>query len=217
MEYHPYATVRTLFLKLTAALVAFLLLLVCFLSKKDSFLAANFYHAHWLDTIFIYFTNLGDGIFAVLLIIAFFVFKKRTLAVKLLISFLLSGFAAQLLKRAFHYPRPMTFFTGNLYHHFITGVTNCGLSSFPSGHATTAFAVAATLAFNIPSKKWCIAFFSLATAIIYSRVYLGHHFVEDILAGIILGVATSLFIEYLYSLYEMNSKSSKQASLLQHE
>lgn len=57
--------------------------------------------------------------------------------------------------------------------------------SFPSGHATTAFAAAAAAAVLMPRLRWM--FLGLAALVALSRVYLGVHFVLDILAGALLG------------------------------
>ena len=65
--------------------------------------------------------------------------------------------------------------------------------SFPSGHAATSFACAATLA-PFVSRRGQIVLYVLAAGIAYSRVYVGVHYPLDVLAGaaIGLGVATAL-------------------------
>ncbi|HEV8306429.1 MAG TPA: phosphatase PAP2 family protein [Methylomirabilota bacterium] len=57
--------------------------------------------------------------------------------------------------------------------------------SFPSGHATTAFAVAAALAEAVPARRriWL----AIAGGVGVSRVLLNAHFVSDVLGGSILG------------------------------
>jgi undecaprenyl-diphosphatase len=58
-------------------------------------------------------------------------------------------------------------------------------SSFPSGHATSAFTAAMLLA----DSPLAPAYFALATAVAASRVYTKMHHTSDIVAGALLGVA----------------------------
>jgi membrane-associated phospholipid phosphatase len=55
--------------------------------------------------------------------------------------------------------------------------------SFPSGHATTAFAIAGLLALGIASRAWVTALVALATVVAVSRAVVGVHWPLDILAG----------------------------------
>jgi undecaprenyl-diphosphatase len=64
--------------------------------------------------------------------------------------------------------------------------------SFPSGHTATSFAGATALALLYP--RGTPAFFVLAAAIAYSRLYVGVHFPLDIVGGIVIGVATALLL-----------------------
>jgi undecaprenyl-diphosphatase len=66
--------------------------------------------------------------------------------------------------------------------------------SFPSGHATTSFAAAATLARFVPRKWIAVALYVLAALIAWSRVYVGAHYPLDVLGGAVLGllIATAL-------------------------
>jgi undecaprenyl-diphosphatase len=64
--------------------------------------------------------------------------------------------------------------------------------SFPSGHTATAFAAATMLTLLFP--RGAPAFYVLASAIAYSRLYLGVHFPLDVVGGIVIGVATALLL-----------------------
>jgi len=59
--------------------------------------------------------------------------------------------------------------------------------SFPSGHTMTAFSVALVVSYFYPSLEG--ALFFLAMSIAVSRIVLGMHFLSDVLAGVVLGVA----------------------------
>jgi undecaprenyl-diphosphatase len=63
-------------------------------------------------------------------------------------------------------------------------------SSFPSGHAATAFAAAVAVALVYPRLGRPLL--ALAVVIAVSRVYLGVHYVLDVAAGTLLGIAVGL-------------------------
>jgi undecaprenyl-diphosphatase len=59
--------------------------------------------------------------------------------------------------------------------------------SFPSGHTMTAFSIALVLSYFYPALEGTLFF--LAISIGFSRIVLGMHFLSDVLAGVVLGVA----------------------------
>jgi len=67
-----------------------------------------------------------------------------------------------------------------------------GGSSFPSGHAATAFAAATVVAILAPRLR--VPALVLAALIAFSRVYLGVHFLSDVLAGAVLGIGVGLLV-----------------------
>jgi membrane-associated phospholipid phosphatase len=111
-----------------------------------------------------------------------------------LVAFLLSGIVSQLFKHIIQAPRPKAAMEPGIYHDFIEGVTHSGLNSFPSGHTTTVFAMAAILAFHAKHQSFTVFYLLMAIAVGYSRIYLGQHFAEDVVAGAIIGVATGLLV-----------------------
>lgn len=63
-------------------------------------------------------------------------------------------------------------------------------SSFPAGHAATAFAGAVLVSYLAP--RAAPIFFTLAAAIGFSRVYVGVHYPGDVLAGAAIGAAVGI-------------------------
>ncbi|MCC7123695.1 MAG: phosphatase PAP2 family protein [Acidobacteria bacterium] len=64
-------------------------------------------------------------------------------------------------------------------------------SSFPSGHAASAFAGALATSRLFPAAR--IVWWPLAILIAVSRVYVGAHWPTDVLAGALIGVAVAWF------------------------
>ena len=91
------------------------------------------------------------------------------------ISFVLTELV---IKNIFGRIRPLS-----LYTSFFTA---CPSSfSFPSGHATIAFASATV--FSYYDKRRIVFYYILATCIAFSRLYLGCHYLSDLLVGALLG------------------------------
>lgn len=157
-------------------------------SKSHCFIMLNSLHSSMLDYFFIYYTILGDGWLALILFLGLLLFRRLLQSFQVLAAYLSSGMAAQVIKYLSPAPRPKVFFQPEQYAYFIEGITRGGWSSFPSGHTTTAFAVATVLALHAQHKWMGIGYLLLAIGVGYSRIYLGSHFLEDVIAGAILGV-----------------------------
>jgi undecaprenyl-diphosphatase len=87
-------------------------------------------------------------------------------------------FVSLLLKYTIHRPRP-----SEDYRLIKTIIEND--PSFPSSHATVFFAIAALLSFIYPKHKYWL--FAVATILAFTRLYLGLHFLSDLVAGAITG------------------------------
>jgi membrane-associated phospholipid phosphatase len=167
--------------------------------KTATFLFLNPFHQYFLDLFFIGFTYLGDGIFTVAVIIFLMVLRRWPQAWELLIGFLLSALLAQVLKNLFSMPRPWEVFNHGEYLYFIKDITHRGFSSFPSGHSTTVFTLVTMLAIFEKNKRTNVFYLLGAVAVGYSRIYLGQHFLTDVLMGSFLGVTTAILVHWQFS------------------
>ena len=167
--------------------------------KATSFIELNPYHRSALDTFFICVTFIGDGRFAIVICLIYLVLRRWSRACQLISAFIVSALVAQILKNVFSMPRPKQFFTSGQYSYFIDGVTHIGFASFPSGHSTSVFAMATLLAIFDNNKKGNVIYLVAAVAVGYSRIYLGQHFLGDVLVGSFIGLLAAIFIHWLFS------------------
>ena len=67
---------------------------------------------------------------------------------------------------------------------------------FPSGHTSSAFATATSLA--ITTKKWYVAVpaFAWSASVGYSRIYLGQHYPSDVIMGAIVGTSSAIICHW---------------------
>ena len=139
-----------------------------------------------LDSFFAFLTGIGyAGMIWFIIGIVIFIWEeikdKRTLFALILsgiFSLLLGEFGIKNLIRRLRpqFTVPSTIIPFDVSHSF----------SFPSGHATIAFAAAFILAKKHKKIAW--VYYLLATLISFSRIYLGKHYPSDILAGMLLGL-----------------------------
>ena len=97
----------------------------------------------------------------------------------------LSGLTTRLIKWVAGRWRPKVFFQEGLYGFGFFGGTY-GSTSFPSGHAATAFSLAFALSVLFPRWRWC--WFSAALLIGVSRAIIGAHYLSDVVIGAYVGI-----------------------------
>ena len=69
--------------------------------------------------------------------------------------------------------------------------------SFPSGHSTTAFAVATSLSLDYPKWYVIVPSYAYAGTVAYSRLHLGVHYPSDVLTGAIIGSGCAVLSHYV--------------------
>ena len=162
--------------------------------KIESHMILNAYHTPLLDSFFKYFTHIGGWIpFIVAGIILSFQWR---FTVVLLLAQLIATLITTPLKRIIRAPRPSVVLSElGIEFPIVEGVDLHTTLSFPSGHTSAAFAFCIVLAIFCPKIWQKTFFFILAIMGGYSRIYLSQHFMEDVLAGAVIGLF-SAYIGY---------------------
>lgn len=190
------------------------LYILIFYSKADGFVLMNPYHSDLFNYFFIPYTYVGDGFFIIALALVLFFLRKKYLSLMIVSSYLISGIFVQALKSFISEARPAYFLANTNYPYFIENVTLHNYHSFPSGHSASAFALAAVLSFSVKNKNYSMIFLFLAALVGYSRIYLGQHFMDDVLPGSFLGMISAIicwmcFEKFFMKILKMNSAQSK--------
>ena len=158
----------------------------------DVVLYLNTQRSPFWDTFFVYGTQLGEEKVYILIIISMLFLRVRDSALIALLGGIVM-LSSALAKAYFLHDRPYVYLTINGLMAQVKPVEGVrllvGKTSFPSGHATGAFALFGLLCFLLSKKiKLGWLFFSLALVVAISRMYLIQHFFKDVYAGSILGV-----------------------------
>lgn len=109
----------------------------------------------------------------------------KVAAINTAISLGVSIVATDVMKVIFKRPRPFVTYPD------INKLSDGGGYSFPSGHTSSAFAVATSLVISFP--KWYVAVpaYLYAGSVGISRVVLGVHYPSDVLAGAAVGILSA--------------------------
>ncbi len=188
-----------LFFVLLAAFAGFLAFqLICY-PKGHLVLFLDGLHTPAADIFFKFYTHIGDGLTSILVALVLFLLVKMRWGLLTLLTFALSGGISQLLKTVVFgpTPRPHTYFEGLNLLHPVEGVKIAYIYSFPSGHTISTFALFSMLVFLLPKNYGStVLLFCMAALGGISRIYLGQHFTEDVLAGMLVGTLCSMVLYY---------------------
>ena len=175
------------------------LLLSAAVPSMELHLLLNHHHTPFLDTFFRLLTGLGNGWFAVALSLLF-LFVRYRYFMMLILSFSVSGLAAQFLKRVVfpEMKRPAAFLDQMPGLELVPGVELHHTLAFPSGHTTTAFAMLLLLGFILRKRAAVFGLMLVAMMAGFSRIYLSQHFLADVMGGSLLGVFSALFFYWYF-------------------
>jgi membrane-associated phospholipid phosphatase len=143
-----------------------------------------------LDVLMNFFTFLGRIEFYILLIALLYWVVNNQLGFRVFLILLSTDFVSSAFKHLLHQPRP--YWVGDVKH--LSAETSYGI---PSSHASDSLAVWGYLAYRVQKSWFRFVAVLLIVLIALSRLYLGVHFLHDILGGwLIGGVMLFTFIKY---------------------
>jgi membrane-associated phospholipid phosphatase len=190
------------FLLSAAALLLLALYIHWDLPRGADLIWFNSWRGSWTDTFFQIATRLGEEHSYILLTMLFFFIKRKDMW-WIPLTGLTVMVASFLLKSMFRAPRPGAFadeawFSDQLI--LVEGVRPLtGMTSFPSGHTMSAFALALMVTYLLPLRRgWWISALLLAALVGVSRVYLVLHFLEDVLLGAIIGMLLAFLLALIH-------------------
>lgn len=194
---------RSYLIMIAVTVVAFVLLQLFDLNQPLFFAINEISKGLIPDSIAAHLTELGNGsivgILALGLTVKYPAIAKRFLLITIIAGILIAGF-----KQLFADPRPAGVLAQTDFH-IIGDVLK--KYSFPSGHATTAFAMAGFIMLTFSSMPLRIFVLVLAVLAGLSRISVGAHWPEDILAGAVLGLLIA-YVGCLLSLKPFTLKGS---------
>ncbi|MFQ5447837.1 MAG: phosphatase PAP2 family protein, partial [Saprospiraceae bacterium] len=174
-----------------------------FFEKGGAILYFNDFHTAWADIFFKYATKLGEEPVYVIVFLLYLGYRLRYSLLVAITGFSVMG-VSYITKLFFGEDRPLAFFRKLNQEdvlNLVDGVkVYTGHTSFPSGHSMSAFALYSLLALLLPPRKRLGALlFITAFTVAFSRIYLVQHFLRDIYAGSLVGVALAILIHWANS------------------
>jgi membrane-associated phospholipid phosphatase len=166
--------------------------MLIFYGRNASFFLIHQNHHAFADYFFWLVTYLGDGLIFVPFGL-YCIFFRRDFLVPLIAGIILSTLFTHLLKRVI-FPeelRPVSLEMENMTLRRVLGLKLHRMNSFPSGHTATAFTAGLLFVQLVQSRIATFVVPILAFLVAYSRVYLGQHFVADILVGASIGILSA--------------------------
>ena len=138
-----------------------------------------------LDGVLVFLTVLGISYVIVLASVPLWWKGRRDLGYDVVVLVIVASLFTEVIKLLIDRPRPFEELPD------VSTIVSASGASFPSAHASRAFAVAAIVAIRT-SHRYGVTSLAIASLIGLSRVCLGVHWPTDVLAGALLGAALAV-------------------------
>lgn len=179
---------------------------------KNLFLYLNGMHTNWLDPIMKALSSIPFWIPFYVLLIGWMIYRRRTEGVYALLFIglafgLTDQLSVHLFKNVFQRLRPCH---DPEIQSLVYSLENCGgRFGFISNHAANTFSLALFSSLFWKNKYFSIGIFIWATAVSYSRIYVGKHFPLDVLCGAAFGLLCG-WVSYLLFVWSKNYLAKKK-------
>ena len=182
--------------------------------ERKLFFLINGSHSDFIDSFMWLYSGYWIWILPILFLIAALVYKKKkeewipAIATILILFFVCNVFSGLICKPLFtrfrptHHPdfmeqvRTLYEYRGRLY-------------GFISGHSTSSFGFVTLTALMFRNRNYTFMITIWGLLMVYSRVYLGVHFISDIVAGTLSGIIIGLIVFHFYKKYITNHSKEK--------
>ncbi len=183
---------------------------------EESFLRLNALSSPFLDQFMPHWTHMGEGAILSCALILWLLSRDLALAISVALGMISVMIIVAALKQGIFedWHRPAGIFPMEQFRFLSLGHERH--YSFPSGHSTAAAALYGFLCFSITAKRaWAgILWGLLSLSVAYTRIYIGVHFLADVIAGLGLGCGiVALFLWFFYPFVERSIKPWRESRL----
>ena len=148
----------------------------------------------FFDGLFSFVTLIGDEMFFILVAVALFWCVDKRFGYKLINVYLLGCACIEGIKTLVARPRPYT------YDGIVSVGEKTGGYSFPSGHSHSIANLSTQLSNRYRRIPVYIVMGAVSLLVAFSRLYLGQHFLSDVIVGLTFGVGFALLFSMLFEL-----------------
>jgi len=186
------------FFSLYAVIFAIGLVLLLLNEHGDIIFWWSAYRNEYISYYFGFMDRLGEE-YGYILIGIYFLWLIPYRAIGVALTGIIVSVITQIAKAYFASPRPKILFSDQIDQmnavdgwHMVSGY-----NSFPSGHTSAGFALAAFLCYFIPRKGLLQALLLIGAASVgLARIYGANHFLVDVVAGSLVGIGVGFFTAY---------------------
>lgn len=154
----------------------------------------------FLNAIMLFLTEFGDELFFIAVAVILYWCINKRYAFQFLTVYFAGQVCVEVLKLTLARPRPFTY----------DGIVSIGEKthgfSFPSGHSNSIANISTQLSIKTKKPSVIISGIFLTLVVMFTRIYLGQHFLTDTLVGCAIGVVVAFLATFLFKFVKNNEE-----------